>query len=1195
MKSTHFKPAINSLMILIILVSIVTITGCHRSYYRRQADAEVNRLITQKTSDPRWNTIKGDIEIDSRSRMHDPFSQDHPPIPSDDPSSHQLMRCVDEKPGYPHWHSNGDISEVENPLWKSYLPVNEKGQVSVSLERAYQLALLHSPDLQTQYETLYESALDVSLERFGFDGQLFGGFNSFFTTQGRLFPGGSQSNLSAALGANSEGINFQRLGITGSNFMVGLANTILFNFSGNDTQTANSILDFSLVQPLLQNAGRSRILEALTQSERTLLANVRQLERFKRGFYLQIAIGRNPGAGPNLGGNFLGTPGSGGINAGGFLGLLEQQQQIRNQEFNVRQLETVLIQFVEYAEVGLLTQVQLKLFQASFYTQQRVLLDAKTNYQTSLDDFKALLGLPPDLDVVIDDSFLDRFNLVSNEINDRLISIGSFRQDAGNQLSKLDSEISTYDKPGFEWPTDLDQQVADLIPVIEEAKKTIKEIRDEDFAQLNEDFELLRQRRDDRTTYLRKLTEDVAEGRIISSVSPDVFEPSSIPDPAKLQADLSKPANPVEGGNANRGATLNSPSILTRLQLLEDSLLETQGRLERFAEVRKTLQGKALHDYLVLEFQGVIPGQLSELNSISLDLSLLQAKTRANSIEIINSEIASEHAIRIARCLRRDWMNARASLVDQYRNIEFVADQLEAGVDLVFAGSIGNDGNNPFAIRSENGQLQAGLRFDAPIVRLSERNDYRTALIDYQQTKRSFYQFEDSIKGDLRELVRNIGRNRVRFELDRRSVQIQIENVEINRLELDRPITSNNTSLGTTTARNLTEAIIGLNSAQNSYLSTWVQYEVLRRNLDFDMGTMQLDAMGQWIDPGPIDDQIGLRALARMGAQPDCQFCENIGIAYEQAVQDREPQTQLEEPFSSTVESEPEAEEPEASVDPDSIEPANQPPPSPDNSSPTDPDLTEPTAPVQPTLEPREDLPELPETSGSLEPIVPSPPLEAPVSPPPAPPEGRFQQIEIKPIELPTPQPISEPLEPLSSEFPEPTIGTIQTIQAKLLQPIPPVSSAKSPAEQVIDFDGVASWPVVQPEPNHAVTLASIDLTDVEQTLSDPIATKPIPTTPILFSDSVKQLEVPKLTPEYQLRPITVPFEKPQSERLFHALPSMNIPAGSISKTPLAETQQEQTPLTAAPKGIVASEEPVQSLVPTKSSFGGLLNRFQGN
>jgi len=302
-KSTRFKLVLNSLMIVIILLSVATISGCHRSYYRRQADTEVQRLVAEKTLDPRWNTIKGDIQIDSRSRMFDPFSKDHPPIPTDDPASHQFMQQVDDKPAYPHWHSNGDISEVENPLWKSYLPIDENGQVKLSLDRAYQLALIHSPDLQSQYETLYESALDVSLERFGFDSQLFAGFNSLFTTQGRLAPGGSISTLGGSLGANGEGIQLERMGITGANFVAGLANTILFNFASDDTQTATTLLDFSIVQPLLQNAGRSVILEALTQSERTLLANVRQLERFKRGFYLQVAIGRTPGAGPNLSGD----------------------------------------------------------------------------------------------------------------------------------------------------------------------------------------------------------------------------------------------------------------------------------------------------------------------------------------------------------------------------------------------------------------------------------------------------------------------------------------------------------------------------------------------------------------------------------------------------------------------------------------------------------------------------------------------------------------------------------------------------------------------------------------------------------------------------------------------------------------------------------------------------------------------------
>lgn len=882
MRPTQLKKTMNVILLMAIAASSLTIAGCHRGYYRRQADAEVKRLISEKTLDPRWSSVDGNIEIDAKSRMHDPFSQDHPPIPLDDAASHQLMHNVDGKPGYPHWHANGDTDAIENPLWMSYLPMNEKGQVVLSLDRAYQLALLHSPDLQAQQETLYQSALDVSVERFGFDSQLFAGYNSFITTQGRLAPGGSQSTLSNALGANSQGINLRRLGITGTNFAVGLANTILFNFAGNNTQTANSLLDFSIIQPLLRGAGRERILESLTQAERTLLANVRQLERFKRGFYLQVAMGRNPGAGVQLGGNFLNAPGNANQFAGGFFGLLEDQQRIRNLEFNIRQLETVLRQFSEFYNAGRLEAVDFKRVESSFYQQQRALLAAKVGYQTSLDNFKLQLGLPPDLPVVVQDEFLNQFELISDEVNGRLNSAGDLRNQAGTGLSLLDESISGFlrDEEKFAWPSNLSDLLGDLRPSLSAALDLVNQIQTKDVVQVENDIQRLADNRESRLKYLQKLTDDVAAGRIISNISSDLFAPETVPDANPLIQLLGDQTPVEEALRQNR-----TPSIAARLSRLKKQILATEQRIESFESTQKSLTGEALYNYLNDEFEKAIPTQLAELNNIVLDLSLLQALARSNSIQIINSSISDEQAIRIARCLRRDWMNARASLVDQYRNIEFVADQLEAGVDLVFEGSVGNSGDNPFRIRTETGQLRAGLRFDSPIVRLAERNQYRNALIQYQQAKRSFYLFEDSIKANLRNLIRNMSQNRVQFELDRASVQINIEFVESARLELERPKIGN-ARVNPQTAQNVTDAINRLNDSQNSYLGTWLQYEVLRRNLDFDIGTMQVDPMGQWLDPGIIDDSIGLRACAAMGIEPDCQFCENIGVPYEPAISD---------------------------------------------------------------------------------------------------------------------------------------------------------------------------------------------------------------------------------------------------------------------------------------------------------------------
>ena len=70
-------------------------------------------------------------------------------------------------------------------------------------------------------------------------------------------------------------------------------------------------------------------------------------------------------------------------------------------------------------------------------------------------------------------------------------------------------------------------------------------------------------------------------------------------------------------------------------------------------------------------------------------------------------------------------------------------------------------------------------------------------------------------------------------------------------------------------------------TAESHALAKLIAASDAKRNLDFDLGTMQLDEMGQWIDPGQIDSSIGLRAATMMGVELDCQFCDNIGVSYE--------------------------------------------------------------------------------------------------------------------------------------------------------------------------------------------------------------------------------------------------------------------------------------------------------------------------
>ena len=841
------------LYFMLCLMLVAFVSGCHRSYYRRQADAEAQRLIQEKSCDPRWNSsADGTIEIDAQSRMFDPFSSDHPPIPPDDPTSHSLMHCVDGKRGFPHWHANGDTNFVENPEWAAYLPINEDGQVEMDIHSAYQMALLHSPDLQIQRETLYLSALDVSLERFGFDSQLFAGYNSFFTNRGTDRGGGTL--LSSDFGQNSEGFNWTKMGITGTTFAAGLANSILWNFSGPNTQSASSLINFSLIQPLLRNAGRDRILESLTQAERTLLANVRQLDRFRRGFYLNIVTGRNAGAGPGT--NYLATPNGIGGGAGGYIGLLQQQQQIRIQEFNVRQLENVLEQFREFFRRERINSLQVRQFEGTLYSAQDQLLTLKTNYQTSLDNFKRDLGLPPDLEIVIDDPLLKRFEFISDEITNRQISINALRSKTGEALNLIDElcpetlEAATADE--FTWPSELNETVAELMPFLETAEEIIAELESVDREQIAEDLAHLETVRSDRVKYLADLRSLIDRGEILADVEKAILEPESILDSNDLNDELD--------------------TLVANLQNTKSGIQQIRSNIENFDSTISDLDNGAIYELVREEIGTNTSEQLTQLYKVALEMSLVQAQARGNSIGLANVDLNDELAFRIARCFRRDLMNARAALVDQWRRIEFFADELESELDLVFEGEVGNDGNNPFAFRSSNGELRGGFRFDAPIVRLNERNNYRQALIDYQQARRDFYQFQDAVHANLRRILREVNLNKILFELNRQNVQVAIEQVELAQLSLEDP---SSTSLGATTARDLTQAISSLQQAQNQFLAVWVDFEVSRRSLDFDLGTFQFGPDASWIDPEIIDETIAARAAAMLGisTEDEC-YCE---------------------------------------------------------------------------------------------------------------------------------------------------------------------------------------------------------------------------------------------------------------------------------------------------------------------------------
>ena len=261
---------------------------------------------------------------------------------------------------------------------------------------------------------------------------------------------------------------------------------------------------------------------------------------------------------------------------------------------------------------------------------------------------------------------------------------------------------------------------------------------------------------------------------------------------------------------------------------------------------------------------------LTKLSEDVMTLRLVQARARLESIELSVVDVDSDTAFGVARERRLDWMNARSNLVDQWRNIEIVADQLRSDLSVSVSGSIQNEGSNPLAFSAKNAHFSAGVQFDAPLDRFLERNSYRQALISYDQARRSYYTYVDGVHQQIRSAIRAVQLAQISFELQRDSVLTSIKRVHSAQLNLTKPPTSAS-RIGSVNANAeaLTNALDNLLSSQNEFMQMWLQYQSRRMSLMLMLGVFNLDDTGRWVDPGEITNAMLQHYLATSGDSQD--------------------------------------------------------------------------------------------------------------------------------------------------------------------------------------------------------------------------------------------------------------------------------------------------------------------------------------
>ena len=385
-----------------LFVGTLFLASCSRSHYRQSADRETYPIVAEHVVEPANAIGRIDVTPVAKSRLSDPYNPDRPPKPPDDAAAALFMQHPYRFRGSRRWTQDGTVDSVEPVGWEQSLGLESDGTLKLTQDRAVSIALDNSREYQTSVETVYLTALALTLNRFEFDSRWFGRSGTTFTKLGFAGPPGVTNTFDTN---NNRG--FTRNLAAGGQVMVDFANNFVMEFSGAGGGTVAGNFAAALTQPLLRNFGRKVRLEGLTQAERDTLYAVRDFARFRKQFWVSTAV-----------------------DSGGYLSLLLLQQSVRNAQANLKSQEENYQLGQELLKGNKKSAVEVDaIFQGLLAARQQV-ITAETALQEALDAFKLRMGLPPRLPVELDDTFLEQFVLVApglEKVRDEILAFGQLR------------------------------------------------------------------------------------------------------------------------------------------------------------------------------------------------------------------------------------------------------------------------------------------------------------------------------------------------------------------------------------------------------------------------------------------------------------------------------------------------------------------------------------------------------------------------------------------------------------------------------------------------------------------------------------------------------------------------------------------------------------------------------------------------
>ncbi len=334
---------------------LIAMAGCTSSHYRESADKAAYGVLREKT--PLVKNMDGAFSIEQTNSLH-----------------------LDNLPGFTN---SVDFFGPDG--------VTEHGARILRLEDALGIAIRHSRSYQSRKEQLYLSALALTLARHDFTPIFSAGAKGAYSEKAAENPALSDNFVEERGVTSSGSVGADWLVRDLGRITTAFTTDFLRFVSGDPRLATSSKLSATFVRPLLRNAGFKQDMESLMQAERDLLYDLRDFTQFRKDFSVKIAAA--------------------------YYDVLSNRDTVRNSYLNLQSSRKNADRTRALAREGRVAGTDLGRQEQQELSAESTWINAIRSYRQSLDNFKILLGLKVDTNLVLDDRELATLQIHHPEIS----------------------------------------------------------------------------------------------------------------------------------------------------------------------------------------------------------------------------------------------------------------------------------------------------------------------------------------------------------------------------------------------------------------------------------------------------------------------------------------------------------------------------------------------------------------------------------------------------------------------------------------------------------------------------------------------------------------------------------------------------------------------------------------------------------